>query len=178
MFARASKSVNIQSVIRRYMASKTYTVNSLEYETTGSPAEVLKLKTKTINDPTSNLGATGVFVKLIATPMNPADFNLVRIDFLLFVSCLGTSAHCDCCIYSRRLKALTVSSPRSLLSVVTKVLLKSSLLDPAPTFVLVTGLCLCSLTLVPGAPISLLIQLISSRSLMTLPPLNPSLPSW
>lgn len=51
---------------------------SAMYETTGNPLEVMHLQEQVIQNPKGHLPGTKVFVKTLASPINPADINLIE----------------------------------------------------------------------------------------------------
>jgi trans-2-enoyl-CoA reductase len=57
---------------------KPVRIISAMYEATGAPQEVMHLQEQTIQNPEGLLPDTKVFVKCLASPINPADINLIE----------------------------------------------------------------------------------------------------
>ena len=65
-----------------YRFNSSYVVQELQADTYGLPQEVLKLKnTTTIDD--SQLKANDVLIQLLASPINPADINMIEGKYAL-----------------------------------------------------------------------------------------------
>lgn len=59
-------------------AAGTVRVASAMFDTTGNPVEVLYLQEQEIHNPKTHLPDTKVFARTLASPINPADINLVE----------------------------------------------------------------------------------------------------
>ena len=81
MFAQVAKRVSVVQFAKRSLSTAAEGANgikvkSIAYGENGNPAEVLKLVETTI-EPSKVTGATWALVKQLASPINPADINLV-----------------------------------------------------------------------------------------------------
>lgn len=71
-----------KQIQKRHFTSNTeqppVRIVSAMYETTGAPTEVIHLQEQVIQNPEGLLPDTKVFVKCLASPINPADINLIE----------------------------------------------------------------------------------------------------
>lgn len=75
------------STLFQYRWASSYAVHELQADVYGNPSEVLKLKHTTTID-SSQLKSNDVLIQLIASPINPADMNMVEGKYALLPSSL------------------------------------------------------------------------------------------
>lgn len=75
------------NTVFQYRWSSSYAVHELQADVYGIPSEVLKLNHTTTMD-SSQLKANDVLIQLIASPINPADINMVEGKYALLPSSL------------------------------------------------------------------------------------------